>query len=95
MLGWRTLLVVLLVLFHVGLAATVTLLSVDFAWAPSYFDDDGDFLPTLLAEQVPALPDLGSWVPALTLLAALAAWMPRGSSRLTSARVRFRAPPRP
>ena len=96
MLGPRALLVVLLVLCHVGLVATATLLSVDFAWVPSYFDDDdSDFLPALLAEHVPALTDPGGWVPALTLLAALAAWTPRESSRSTSGCVRFRAPPRP
>lgn len=97
MLGRRTLLVILLVLFHVGLAATATNLSIDVAWAPSYFDDDdGDFLPLLLAEQMPALLDpAAAWTPALILLAALAGCTPRAGSRLAAARVRFRAPPRP
>ena len=91
----RALLVVLLVVFHAGLAATAAFLSIDFAWAPSYFDDDdGDFLPVLLAEQVPTWPDPAAWVPALTLVATVAAWAPRGGARLAG-RVRFRAPPRP
>lgn len=97
MLGRRAVLVLLLVLCHVGLATAATLHAVDFAWAPSYFDDDdGDFLPLLLSEQVPALvaPAAG-WMPSLTLLAAVAACAPRGGSRLAAARVRFRAPPRP
>ena len=95
--GRRALLVILLVLFHVGLAATATLLSIDFAWAPSYFDDDdGDFLPLLLAEQMPALLDpAAAWTPALVLLAAVAARAPRAGPRLAATRVRFRAPPRP
>jgi hypothetical protein len=67
------------------------------AWAPSYFDDDdGDFLPLLLAEQMPALLEPGAgWAPALTLLAAVATCAPRAGSPLAVARVRFRAPPRP
>jgi len=94
--GRRALLVLLLVTFHVGLAATAALHSVDFAWAPSYFDDDdGDFLPLLLSEQVPALVDpAGGWMPILMLVAAVAACAPGGGSRLGAARVRFRAPPR-
>jgi hypothetical protein len=97
MLGRRALVVMVLVLFHVGLAATATLLSIDFAWAPSYFDDDdGDFLPLLLAEQTPArLDPTAAWTPALILLAAVAACAPRPGSRLTATRVRFRAPPLP
>jgi len=96
MLGQRTLLVILLVLFHVGLAATATNLSIDVAWAPSYFDDDGDFLPLLLAEQMPALLDpAAACTPVLILLAALAGCTPHAGSRLAAARVRFRAPPRP
>lgn len=97
MLGRRALVVILLILFHVGLAATATLLSIDFAWAPSYFDDDdGDFLPLLLAEQMPArLDPTAAWTPALILLAAVAACAPRPGSRLAATRVRFRAPPLP
>jgi hypothetical protein len=98
MRGRRVLLVLVLVVFHVGLAATATLLSIDFAWAPSYFDDDdGDFLPLLLVEQMPARLDPGAaaWMPCLTLLSAVIAWTPRGAARDAAARVRFRAPPRP
>ena len=96
MVRGRTLVVVLLVMFHVGLAAVASLHSVDFAWAPSYFDDDDDdFLPLLLSERAAALADpVAGWIPALTLLAALAAGQPRGRSRLAAACVRFRAPPR-
>jgi len=96
MLGRRALLALMVVVFHVGLATTATLHAVDFAWVPSYFDDDdGDFLPLLLAEQVPTLvaPAAG-WLPALTLLGSIAACAPPGRSRLIAARVRFRAPPR-
>jgi hypothetical protein len=98
MFGRRALLVALLVVFHIGLAATATLHSIDFAWVPSYFDDDdGDFLPLLLVEQMPARlnPGATAWMPSLTLLAAVIACAPRGASRLAGARVRFRAPPRP
>jgi hypothetical protein len=98
MLGRRALLVLLLVVFHVGLAATATLLSIDFAWAPSYFDDDdGDFLPGLLVEQAPARLDAGvaAGMPCLTFLSAVIAWTPRGAARAAASRVRFRAPPRP
>ena len=96
MVRGRTLVVVLLVMFHVGLAAVASLHSVDFAWAPSYFDDDDDdFLPLLLSERAAALADpVVGWIPALTLFAALAAGQPRGRSRLAAACVRFRAPPR-
>ena len=94
MLGGRTLVVVFLVVFHVGLGATASLLSADFAWAPSYFDDD-DFLPLLLSERAPALVDpVAEWIPALTSCAALAARPPGGRSRLAVTCVRFRAPPR-
>ena len=95
--GRRALLVILLVLFHAGLGATGTALSIDFAWTPSYFDgDDGDFMPRLLAEQMPALLDpAAGWTSAAILLAAVAACTPRAGSRLAVARVRFRAPPRP
>jgi hypothetical protein len=52
MLGARTL-VAVLVLFHVGLLTVAAVQPADFAWAPSYFDDDdGDFLPLLLSEQM-------------------------------------------
>ena len=98
MLGRRALLAALVVVFHVGLAATATLLSIDFAWGPSYFDDDdGDFLPRLLVEQMPARLDPGAaaWMPSLALLTAVIAWTPPGASRVGAARVRFRAPPRP
>ena len=62
MLGARTL-VAVLVLFHVGLATAATFHTADFAWVPSYFDDDdGDFLPLLLSEQMPVLVDPGSRV---------------------------------
>jgi hypothetical protein len=91
----RARLVILLVLFHVGLAAAATVLSIDVASAPSYFDD-GDFLPRLLAEQMPAVLDpAADWVPALILLAAVAAAASRAGSPVTAAHVRVRAPPRP
>jgi hypothetical protein len=97
MLGARARLVLLLVVFHVGLATVAALHSADFAWVPSYFDDDDDdFLPLLLSEQVPALVDPArGWMPALTMLAVLAAWRPRSPSRLATPRARFRAPPCP
>ena len=96
MLGRRALLVVLLMVFHLGLVTVAGLHSVDFAWGPSYFDDDdGDFLPLLVSEQAPGLVGPATtWLPALTLLTTVLACMPRGGSRLTAARVRFRAPPR-
>jgi hypothetical protein len=87
MLGARTL-VAVLVLFHVGLATVATFHTADFAWVPSYFDDDdGDFLPLLLSEQIPA--------PALIVLATIVGWRPPSRPRLAAARVRFRAPPCP
>ncbi|HWO05423.1 MAG TPA: hypothetical protein VNQ54_11545, partial [Methylomirabilota bacterium] len=78
MLGARTL-VAVLVLFHVGLLTAAAVQSADFAWVPSYFDDDdGDFLPLLLSEQMSALiePARG-WMPALIVLAAVVGWRPR------------------
>jgi len=95
MLGRRALLVVLLVVFHVGLATTAALQSIDFAWAPSYFDDDdGDFLPALLFEQLPTLVvPTAAWIPALALFATVVTSAPRRASRLEPACVRFRAPP--
>jgi hypothetical protein len=96
MLGARVL-VALLVVFHLGLAAAATFHAADLAWVPSYFDDDdGDFLPLLLAEQMPALVDPGrGWTPALIVLAAIVGWRPPSRLRLAAARVRFRAPPCP
>jgi hypothetical protein len=96
MLGAR-ILVTLLVLFHLGLATVATFHSADFAWVPSYFDDDdGDFLPLLLAEQMPALVGPGrGWTPALIVLAAIVGWRPPSRLRLAAARVCFRAPPCP
>lgn len=90
-------LVILLVLFHVGLAAAATVLSIDVASAPSYFDDDdGDFLPRLLAEQMPAVLDpAANRVPALILLAAVAPYASRAGSPVAAAHARVRAPPRP
>ncbi len=66
-------------LFHVGLVTAATFHTADFAWVPSYFDDDdGDFLPLLLSEQMPALVDPGrGWAPALIVLSAIVAWRPR------------------
>jgi hypothetical protein len=96
MLGAR-ILVTLLVLSHLGLATVATFHTADFAWVPSYFDDDdGDFLPLLLAEQMPALVDPArGWMPALIVLAAIIGWRPPSRLRLAAARVRFRAPPCP
>lgn len=96
MLGTRGLIAVL-VLFHVALATAGALQSADFAWVPSYFDDDdGDFRPVLLSEQTPALVDPGrGWMPALIVLAAVVAWRPRSRPRLADGRVRLRAPPCP
>jgi hypothetical protein len=96
MLGARTL-VAVLVLFHVGLVTVAAVQSADFAWAPSYFDDDdGDFLPLLLSEQMSALiePARG-WMPALIVLAAVVGWRPRTRPYLVAAPARFRAPPCP
>ena len=96
MLGARSL-VALLLLFHVGLATAAAFHTADFAWVPSYFDDDDDdFLPLLLAEQMPALADPGrGWTPTLIVLAAIVGWRPPSRLRLAAARVRFRAPPCP
>ena len=96
MLGAR-ILVTLLVLFHLGLATVATFQSVDFAWVPSYFDDDdGDFLPLLLSEQISALVEPArGWMPALIVLAAVLGWRPRPRPYLVAAPVRFRAPPCP
>ena len=87
MSGRRARLVILLVLFHVGLAAAATVLSIDVASAPSYFDDsDGDFLPRLLAEQMPAVLDpAADWGPVLILLAAVAACASRPGSPVAAA----------
>ena len=96
MLGARSL-VAVLVLFHVGLLTVAAVQSADFAWAPSYFDDDdGDFLPLLLSEQMPALaePDRG-WLPALVALAAVLGWRPRSRPYLAAAPARLRSPPCP
>ena len=96
MLGARSL-VALLLLFHVGLATAAAFHTADFAWVPSYFDDDdGDFLPLLLSEQIPALVQPGhGWTSALIVLAAIGAGRPPRRTRLAAARVRFRAPPCP
>jgi hypothetical protein len=95
MLGARTL-VAVLVLFHVGLVAVAAIQSTDFAWVPSYFDDDGDFLPLLLADQMPALFEPGhGWTPALVVLAAVVGWRPRSRPYLAATPARFRAPPVP
>ena len=96
MLGARTL-VAVLVLFHVGLATVAAIQSPDFAWGPSYFDDDdGDFLPLLLAEQTPALFEPGhGWAPALVALATVVGWRPRSRPYLAATPARFRAPPVP
>jgi len=94
MLGARTL-VAVLVLFHVGLLTVAAVQSVDFAWAPSYFDDDdGDFLPLLLSEQMSALVEPARvWMPALIVLAAVVGWRPRTRPYLVAVPARFRAPP--
>ena len=91
MLGARTL-VAVLVLFHVGLVTAAAVQS-----APSYFDDDdGDFLPLLLSEQMSALVEPArGWMPALIVLAAVLGWRPRPRPYLVAAPVRFRAPPCP
>lgn len=96
MLGVRGVIVVL-VLFHVALVTVGALQSADFAWGPSYFDDDdGDFLPALLAERPPAPVDLGGgWIPALIVLTAVVAERPRSRPRLAAARAPLRAPPCP
>jgi hypothetical protein len=94
MLGSRTLLAVL-VLLHVGLASAAAVQSVDFAWIPSYFDDDdGDFLPLLLSEQTPALlAPVRDWTPLLVALAALLTGRLLGQVRPAATPARFRAPP--
>jgi len=94
MLRGRTLVVVFLVVFHVGLGATASLLSADFAWAPSYFDDDDDdFLP-LVTKRVPVvtfdiLPPIPLSSPSAPLL------LPRSSARpfLSLGLSPLRAPP--
>ncbi|HKW92396.1 MAG TPA: hypothetical protein VJX92_10890 [Methylomirabilota bacterium] len=97
MLGRRVVLALVLAVFYLGLVGAASLHSADFAWVPSYFDDDdGDFLPLLLAEQMQGLTvSPGWWVPALVLLVAVTMWVPSGRPQLAAARVRFRAPPRP
>jgi len=94
MLGARTL-VAVLVLFHVGLVTVAAIQSTDFAWVPSYFDDDdGDFLPLLLAEQMPALFEPGhGWTPALVVLAAVVGWRPPSRPYQAATPARFRALP--
>ena len=96
MVGWRPLLVLLLASFHLGLAGTAALYPVDFAWVPSYFDDDdGDFLPLLLSEQIPALAvPPRSFTPVLSFVAAVVAEEPTGRTWVASERARLRAPPR-
>jgi hypothetical protein len=96
MLGARTL-VAVLVLFHVGLVTVAAVQSADFAWAPSYFDDDdADFLPLLLSEQMSALVEPArGWMPALIVLAAVVGWRPRTRPFLVATPARFRAPPCP
>ncbi len=94
MLGSRTILAVL-VLLHVGLASAAVLQSVDFAWVPSYFDDDdGDFLPLLLSEQTPALlAPVRDWIPVLIALSAVLTGRLVGRVRPAATPARFRAPP--
>jgi hypothetical protein len=96
MLGARTL-VAVLVLFHVGLLTVAAVQSTDFAWVPSYFDDDdGDFLPLLLSEQMSALVEPArGWMPALIVLAVVLGWRPRPRPYLVATPARFRAPPCP
>ena len=96
MLGARTL-VAVLVLFHVGLLTVAAVQSVDFAWVPSYFDDDdGDFLPLLLSEQMSALVEPArGWMPALIVLSAVLGWRPRPRPYLVAGPARLRAPPCP
>jgi hypothetical protein len=53
MVRGRALLCGLLVLFYLALIGTVSFSTFDYAWTPSYFDDD-DFLP-LVTKQVPAV----------------------------------------
>lgn len=94
MLGWRTLLAIL-VLLHVGLASAAAVQSVDFAWVPSYFDDDdGDFLPLLLSEQTPALlAPIRDWTPLIVALVAVLTGRLVGRVRPAATPARFRAPP--
>jgi hypothetical protein len=96
MLGPRLIVALVLAVFHLGLVGTAALHSADFAWVPSYFDDDDDdFLPLLLSEQMPGLVGPARWwIPALVALAAVVVWVPSDRPQLTAARVRFRAPPR-
>src|ERR1700730_15305903 len=96
MLGARTLVAVLF-LFHVGLVTVAAIQSTDFAWVPSYFDDDdGDFLPLLLAEQMPALFEPGhGWMPALVVLAAVVGWGAPGRPHQAAPPPRLPAPPLP
>ena len=105
MLGARTL-VAVLVLFHVGLLTVAAGQSADFAWVPSYFDDDdGDFLPPFGGRMATGLaaPHLFNWVAeypilivlALIVLAVVLGWRPRPRPYLVAVPARFRAPPCP
>ena len=99
MLGSRTLLAVL-VLLHVGLTSAAALQSVDFAWVPSYFDDDLRNtrslarVALLLSEQSPALlAPVRDWTPVLIALAAILTGRLVGRVRPAATPARFRAPP--
>jgi hypothetical protein len=91
----RTIVVLGLALLHLLLAATVTLETADFAWAPSYFDGgDDDAGPFLLSDRLPALAgDAGGLTLLLAALALVSVRPPVGRRRIAPARVRFRAPP--
>ncbi len=90
----RTLVALGLVLLPLALAATVTLETADVAWAPSYFDDDGDARPLPLSERLPALAGSARGLtPLLAAFAVVALRPPPAGRRAAPARVRFRAPP--
>ena len=75
------------------LTSAAALQSVDFAWVPSYFDDDdGDFLPLLLSEQSPALlAPVRDWTPVLIALAAILTGRLVGRVRPAATPARFHA----
>jgi len=94
MVRGRGLLCGLLVLFYLALIGTVSFSTFDYAWTPSYFDDDDDdFLP-LVTKRVPVvtfdiLPPIPLSSPSAPLL------LPRSSARpfLSLGLSPLRAPP--
>jgi hypothetical protein len=84
-------LVLLYLLLVCGAAGSTS----DFSWSPSYFDnDDDDFLPLLLTEQVPlVMPIAASALPLVVAVAGVALFSARATPLLRSKGSRLRAPP--